>query len=478
MGAIIVNGVGLLILVLLGLATYKYKKRYRSKLDKKEHPLLTTYGFSFWVIDKFIKNSKGMLEINDRKLKQLNIKEDIRKERYLYLAGKISICYMVLLGTLFIGTVLGVTEYRRGKEEVQSIVREDAGNGEVKYVLEVEKASGKETVEINADEKKLTPEDAREVIEEAKDGIIREMLGKNQDTDSIEKDLNFIDEYGEEGILISWISGNEEVIDNDGSIVREVEEVQSVDITAILQLEEETEEITITVQVMPGSGRRSVQEFLQELIDKEEYSKTIELPMKIYGEEVKYTQTDSRDSIVILIMGIGAVVLIFFLKDKELDNKLKVRKQQMLKDYPEIVSKLLLYNGAGISIRTSLEQIVKEYERSKKETRYAYEELQLAINKMKSGIREETALNEFGKRCGIHSYIKFANILQQNIKRGTKEISAVLEMEITEAFQERKNNALKEGEEAGTKLLGPMIIMLLISMAIIIVPAFMTMRLG
>ena len=45
-------------------------------------------------------------------------------------------------------------------------------------------------------------------------------------------------------------------------------------------------------------------------------------------------------------------------------------------------------------------------------------------------------------------------------------MAALLEQEAEEAFEERKNSAKKLGEEAGTKLLFPMLLMLGIVIAI------------
>ena len=51
-----------------------------------------------------------------------------------------------------------------------------------------------------------------------------------------------------------------------------------------------------------------------------------------------------------------------------------------------------------------------------------------------------------------------------------------VKVEAEDAFEERKNLARKAGEEAGTKLLVPMFIMLAIVMAIMVVPAFFSIQ--
>lgn len=63
----------------------------------------------------------------------------------------------------------------------------------------------------------------------------------------------------------------------------------------------------------------------------------------------------------------------------------------------------------------------------------------------------------------LHNYIKLANIIEQNIRRGTGELSFALENELNRALVERKNTALKRGSEISTKLLGPMTVMLIVA---------------
>ena len=67
--------------------------------------------------------------------------------------------------------------------------------------------------------------------------------------------------------------------------------------------------------------------------------------------------------------------------------------------------------------------------------------------------------------------MKLATLLQTNIKKGTKELSNLLEKEAYDAFEKRKNMARVKGEEATTRLLMPMMLMLITVMMIIMIPA-------
>lgn len=52
----------------------------------------------------------------------------------------------------------------------------------------------------------------------------------------------------------------------------------------------------------------------------------------------------------------------------------------------------------------------------------------------------------------------------------------LLQREAQEAFEERKNMAKKLGEEAGTKLMIPLFLMLAVVFVVVTVPAFLTIQ--
>ena len=151
----------------------------------------------------------------------------------------------------------------------------------------------------------------------------------------------------------------------------------------------------------------------------------------------------------------------------------------MLLDYPEIVNKFTIYTGAGLTIRRAWEKIVMEYEKSEKleMKRYAYEEMKLSWRELESGIGEQECYEHFGERCRLQPYLKLGALLSQNLRKGTKGLSELLRAETDLAFEERKAAALRMGEEAGTKLLLPMFLMLSVVLLIVIVPAFLSIQL-
>ena len=169
----------------------------------------------------------------------------------------------------------------------------------------------------------------------------------------------------------------------------------------------------------------------------------------------------------------AAVAAVFWGKDKDLDKQIKERDEQLAADYPEMVSKLSLYIGAGMSTRLAWRKIAEEY-RQKGIKRYVYEEMLFSCREMESGMSEIQAYQHFAKRCRLQRYVKLVSLLEQNTRLGAAGFLSTMRSECKDALQERKAEAARKGEEAGTKLLLPMVMMLAIVMVVIIVPAFVS----
>ena len=197
------------------------------------------------------------------------------------------------------------------------------------------------------------------------------------------------------------------------------------------------------------------------------------LPESFEGKKLVYHLEDSMNFHLIWIMGI-IVAILLYLREKNGDRqKLEKKKRELLKDYPDIVSKLIVFIGAGLSVRQSWEGIVKDYESENKEKRYAYEEMAKSLARLKTGTPENVVYKEFGRSCLLRQYMKLASLLEQNRKSGISTLSTLLGMESQSAWEERLNLAKREGEELNTKLLLPLFMMLLIVMMMIIVPALL-----
>lgn len=176
---------------------------------------------------------------------------------------------------------------------------------------------------------------------------------------------------------------------------------------------------------------------------------------------------------------VAITALLFARKKSAMDKALKLREKQMRMDYPQIVSKLTMLFSAGLTIREAWGKVVTAYITQREDgypMHYAYEEMLMTYRELQGGMSEGEAYNRFGRRCKLAGYMKLSALLVQNLKKGNKGLSQLLAYEGVQAMEERKSLAKKLGEEAATKLLLPMLLMLSIVIVVLIVPAFMTLQ--
>lgn len=170
---------------------------------------------------------------------------------------------------------------------------------------------------------------------------------------------------------------------------------------------------------------------------------------------------EESTSFTLWILFTGAAVAIFFLMDKDLRDQIQKRREKLRMGYSDLVHKLALYLVAGMSVRSAFFQIGGENEL-----------VGYACREMKAGQAEQLAYEHFGKRAGTREYVKLSTLLCQNLKKGNSTLLARLEEEAVISAEGRLQSSKKLGEEAGTKLLIPMVMQLAMTMLMIMVPAF------
>ena len=166
----------------------------------------------------------------------------------------------------------------------------------------------------------------------------------------------------------------------------------------------------------------------------------------------------------ILGMSAGASVGVFFLMDKDLEDQVKKRREWLQLGYPDLVHGLALYLVSGMTIRAAFGRLGKTNELAA----YAFREMQ-------AGVSEQTAYEHFGKRAGPREYVKLSTLLCQNLKKGSGTLLSRLEEEAILAADGRIQSGKRLGEEAETKLLIPMVMLLSMVMLMIMIPAFSVM---
>ncbi|MBQ7919619.1 MAG: type II secretion system F family protein [Lachnospiraceae bacterium] len=179
-----------------------------------------------------------------------------------------------------------------------------------------------------------------------------------------------------------------------------------------------------------------------------------------------------EDGLLLFLLVAGTGVAVFFLLDKDLEQKNEERKMEMRKEYPGLVNRMSLYMEAGMTIRGAFLRIGSEFAVGKRAENPLAMELAIACNNLQSGVSEAVVYESFGRRTGTQEYTRFCSILSQSLRKGSVEICARLRQEGDRAMEDGLRLQKKRGEEAETKLLFPMMIMMAIVMLLIMIPAF------
>lgn len=71
-------------------------------------------------------------------------------------------------------------------------------------------------------------------------------------------------------------------------------------------------------------------------------------------------------------------------------------------------------------------------------------------------------------------YMKLCSMLSQNLRRGNRYILDQLKLSSLDAYEKKRENIKKLGEEASSKLLLPMMLQFILVLVIIMFPALMS----
>ena len=419
----------------------------------------------------------------------------IMKSTEQYYISKLGMASMVLI----IGTFLAGCIYI--SNEMSHILKDGV------YISRSEYDGLTQNVEITANIENLETEDvsleigSRQYTEQELDAMYEDMLpvleksmlAKNDSVETISSNLEYPSKLSGYPFTLKW-SSEGSYLDVKGRIRADYEKNEKVlkeveigkdgvldTLTVKIFYNDYKKEYSFPIRIIPRE--KSVQELMREdlntlLKQAEEDSITeeyIRLPEQVADYHVEW-QEKKKNLGGIFLGCIGAAFVILYIgKDRDLHSAVMKREQQLLADYPEIVSKVSLLTGAGMTVRNAWKKIACDYREKREQgfkVHYAYEEMLIAVYEMDSGVSEADAYENFGKRCKLQHYVKFTTLLTQNLKKGAAGLFQILQEEAASAFEIRKSIARKLGEEAGTKLLFPMMIMLGIVMIMIFYPAF------
>ncbi|MDC7289632.1 type II secretion system F family protein [Blautia schinkii] len=171
------------------------------------------------------------------------------------------------------------------------------------------------------------------------------------------------------------------------------------------------------------------------------------------------------DSVEALLLGIILCVLAVAYLELSLRDKLTERRQEILMDLPQVLSKLTLLVNSGMVLREAWRKT--EITGS----RVLYQEMTNTSLEIENGVLETDAYKDFGERCNVKEARKFASMIVQNLQKGNEELSFFLRDMADEMWETKKNEVKQKGEKANSKLLLPVLLIFIGILMLVLVPA-------
>ena len=381
-----------------------------------------------------------------------------------------------------VSAVLAAEMYEGETREVTSLEKNSRDNGLEAIPLQVETEDGaREEVTITIPEFRYSEKEAQRLLENKAEELDGKILGENRTLTHIDHNLDLPASFSDSDITIQWSSTKPEYLRWDGTLLSGIpEEGCPALLLATLYLQDQMLDYRRDIVLFPSEEKGAFAGELQEETEKLNQPSSgnrFLLPGEWKGKKLKWFQKNEQAGSGLCLLLLAGIFYCAASDRNRREHAEKKRKEQLELAYPELVSKIQLMTGAGLSVRNVFRRLTEDCRREQaggKKGNPALEEAARTWQEMENGVLERDAYEHLGERCGLAVYRELALLLEQNRKRGNAKMNELLEQEAQRAFETRKRTARAEGEKVSVRLLLPMGMMLVIVMALILVPAFLS----
>lgn len=410
------------------------------------------------------------------------------------------VCYIknhyILLIVLLIFNTLSFT-FTLSKSKDLYIKRPKFFEDEKTYSFAIKGEENSEEIELSVSPIRLKKEEVLRLMDEAFAYLDEHLNGDNSSLDKVTQDINVELPAEDFPFDIEIRPSDYRLVNEEGEVRNDTESLieqgfsnekilggLSVVINIKLIYDDISKDKDYEITIYPpekSAWEESVDEVLKLYTEQEKksaYDEGFELPSGYKNLIIAFSDNGHKKAVVLLVVGVVLVVLLVLKEVEDKKNEELAIRRNLLLSYPWFINELVLFLGAGMQIKKIFTMMVNDY-KTKGEEKQDYrqpliDDLITALNDFDIGMSEGEIYYRLGRRLKLPCYVKVMTLLEQNVTKGSKGMVLLLEQEEKNAMTERINLAKQRGEEAGTKLLGPMILLLLIVMLMIMIPAFLS----
>ena len=389
----------------------------------------------------------------------------------------------LLLPLLFDLLAFGVS-YGERKEDTAAkgyLPRKEVGGSSYERVLRYTAGQDKGTLTVTVPSRTLSPAEAEEALREA-EARLDAWFSEPERESGIRADLSLPLSLEGLPVTLLWSSSDGGVLGSDGVIgPQATKEGVPVELSAHLTADPASAVYTVRLQVFAREEEDlSVPDRLTAAIraSDDRTKEQLALPSSLRGTPVRWSYPASAAGPFLLFAGCLAPPLLWLAFRERQTREERLRHLRLSLDYPALADYLTLYLRAGMSLRGAVLRIAADYAALRREggrMREGFELFRGAAMALNGGAAEAETYRAMGDRSGHQRYRTLAHLMTEHLERGNDALTATLRREADDAFSERIRAARILGEQAGTRLLLPMTMMLLAILLVTTVPAFLSM---
>ena len=298
----------------------------------------------------------------ERKNRQVKVREP----------GKWVAPALCIAGSLVLYLVLTFTAKPQGPVSPDGmIIREPYGGKEGRYELLVEGLEAEEIpIMVEVEPRVYTEKEAETVFYSIMDGMEERIRGSNPSLTEVTSDLDLPTAIAGTGVRLRWHSSEPDYINASGKLGNAVE--KPMDVLLAVQCSDGMHKAEFEMQIRLVPPHRTEQEARLEGLKKEiagreaaqRTEESVALPLEYEGKTLRYRTRESNPYSAILLLGVVLALLLTAREQSGKKEQEKRREQELLLDYAELVSKLMVLIGAGMTIRNAWERMVREDRKS------------------------------------------------------------------------------------------------------------------
>ena len=177
-------------------------------------------------------------------------------------------------------------------------------------------------------------------------------------------------------------------------------------------------------------------------------------------------------SLAVALVVVAVMAIVGYLPMDALKNKALNRKEEIDRDFPNVVSKLVLLTISGMNVSNAISQTAQSGDG------LIYRELAMVVKESGQSVSLEGALTHLQSRCDNKYLDKLVTLISKSFSSGNANLAEDLRGLNEECWLEKKHSARRMADKVQTKLFIPTMLMFVGILVVIIIPVMSGFNLG